>query len=240
MIQKDQPTIFGESVVVAVSSRDDGNLKFGVTPDVDVTKNRREFLTSNAITVNQTTSLKITYDRSDYAKYRIAGPGEKGNGMRQTGDLPVEDGLVVAEPNHALFLMLADCCGVVLYDPVKRVLMLSHIGRHSVEVDGGARSVTFLQENYGSKPADLQVWLSPAVGKAAYPITKKDGRGLRELILEQLQSAGVQPGKVEICEVDTATDPSYFSHSQFKAGNQAIDGRFAVIAMMNEQGEPAV
>lgn len=240
MIQKDQPTIFGQSVAVAVSSRDDGNLKFGVTSDSDVVTNRQKFLATNAAMIDQTTSLTITYDRSDYATYRIAEPSEKGNGMHRTQDLPVADGLVVAEPNHALFLMLADCCGVVLYDPVKRVLMLSHIGRHSVEVDGGARSVAFLQENYDSKPSDLQAWLSPAVGKATYPIEEKGGRGLQELILEQLQRAGVQSGNIEVCAVDTATDPNYFSHSQFKAGNQATDGRFAVVAMMNEQGEPAV
>lgn len=98
----------------------------------------------------------------------------------------------------------------------------------------------FLQESCNSNPADLKVWLSPAVGKVTYPITKKGGKSLQELILEQLASAGVPRGNIEVCEVDTAVDPNYFSHSRWKAGKQENDDRFAVVAMMRERSESAV
>jgi copper oxidase (laccase) domain-containing protein len=241
MIAKDQPTIFEPQVTVAVSSVDDGNMKFGLASDEATLLNRQRFLKANDISIDQATLLSITYDRSDYAEYRIVSSHELGRAMRRPESIAAADGLVTNTTGHALFLPIADCCGVVLHDPAKNVLMLSHIGRHSAEVDGGFKSVRFLQENCNSAPAGLKVWLSPAVGKATYPIAKKDGRGLHELIVGQLLQAGVLMENIEVCKIDTATDPDYFSHSQFKAGKQAgVDGRFAVVAMMRGRGEPAV
>lgn len=240
MTTKDQPTIFDPTVTVAVSSVDDGNMKFGVNEGEDVVANRQNFLQQVGISLDQTTPISLTYDRDDYATYYEVADEDKGQNMRRPEKMPATDALVTTRPNHALFLAVADCCPVVLYDQTKRILMLSHIGRHSAEVDGGRRSVEHLQQKYGSNPADLKIWLGPAVGKATYPIVKKGGRGLHELILEQLAEAGILSGNIEVCSADTATDPSYFSHSLFKAGKQTGgDGRFAVVAMMTEQGKPA-
>lgn len=240
MIKQDQPTIFGSSVTVAVSSVDDGNMKFGVNVGEDVVANRKEFLGAVGISLDQTTPITLTYDRDDYADYRIVTETDKGKAMARPEKMQPVDAIVTTEPNHALFLAPADCCGVVLHDPIKGVLMLSHIGRHSAEVDGALRSAAYLQEKCGSQPADLKVWLGPAVGKATYPLLKKDGKGLHELITEQLVQTGILRENIEVSSVDTAVDPNYFSHSQWKAGKQAGgDGRFAIVAMMRGRGETA-
>jgi copper oxidase (laccase) domain-containing protein len=239
MIAGYQPTIFAKNVTIAVSSVDDGNMKFDVNEDKNVATNRQNFLQRVGISLDQATPVTVSYDRDDYADYRIANEADKGKAMRRRESIQVADALVVIRPNHALFLSVADCCAVVFHDPVKDVLMLSHIGRHSAEVDGARRSVEFLQQNCNSKPADLKIWLSPAVGKVTYPIIKKDGKGLHEVILDQLAVADVPRENIEVCDVDTATDPNYFSHSEFKKGNQKVDGRFAVVAMMNGRSETA-
>lgn len=232
MITKDRPTIFNPSVVVAVSSVSNGNMKFGIDEDDRGIVNRQNFLDSVGISLDQTTPLSLTYDRDNYTEYRTVTESEKGKSMYHLEDAPVADGLVVMQSNHALFLTLADCCGVVLHDPVNNILMLSHIGRHSAEQDGAQRSVEFLQQNCNSDPSNLKVWLSPAVGKATYPLTKKGGNGLHEEILAQLSRAGVLTKNTEVCEADMAIDDNYFSHSEFKKGSRKFDGRFAVVAMM--------
>jgi len=240
MIKKDQPTIFDDSVAIAaVSSLVDGTMKLGPSGYEDVVQNRQKFLNSIGASLDQATPLSLTYDRANYTQYRIVVESEKGKSMHYPEDVPAADGLVTTRPDHALFLTLADCCGVVLHDPVKRVLMLSHIGRHSAEQDGAQRSIEFLQQTCNSNPNDLKVWLSPAVGKATYPLAKKGGKGLHEVIVEQLLEAGVSRNNIEISSVDTATDPNYFSHSEFKKGNREFDGRFAVVAMMRGRGETA-
>jgi copper oxidase (laccase) domain-containing protein len=240
MIASDQPTIFGNAVIAAVSSREDGNLKFGLGADAETIKNRRKFLGKIGITIEQTSLVGITYDTDDFAKYRIATFTDKSVGMLQMDMVNYVDALVVRDAKHALFLPLADCAGVVLFDPKTRTLMVSHLGRHSVEQQGARKSVEYLQKECGSAPQDLLVWISPSVGDATYPLQAFENKSLQVVILEQLQETGVQSSHIEASHVDTAHDPNYFSHSEFLKGNEDQAGRFAIVAEMTVQGEPAV
>lgn len=238
MIHYHQPTIFGPAVVAALSSREDGNMKFGLGDDEQTAKNRETFLHAVGIDPRQTTLVGITYATDDFAKYRTIGAKDKGIGVLQLSDAEPADALVVAQPGHALFLPLADCIGAILYDPDHQVLMVSHLGRHSVEVQGTAKSIEYLKEHFQTDPARLKVWLSPGVGKESYPLHNLGGKSLREAITEQLRLSGVRDEHIEGEDIDTATTGDYFSHSQFLKGN-GEPGRFAIVAMMSVQGEPA-
>lgn len=239
MIAKDQPTIFGGKVLAALSSRADGKMKFGVGGDNTVLQNRLAFLKKAGIDSAHTTQVAVTFETGDFTKYREAKASEKNVGIADSGNVQHADALVVAHPNHALFLPLADCVGAILFDPKNHILMVSHLGRHSTEQDGGRKSVMYLHDNFGTNPADVLVWLSPAVGKATYPLHAFNGTGLKEVVAGQLQRAGVLKKHIEISSIDTAHDGNYYSHSEFLKGNRAENGRFAVVAMMHAQGEPA-
>lgn len=231
MIQADQPRIFGRYCTVAVSSQEDGTMTFrGNDPD-QVVKNRQAFLEKVGINLSLATLVQVTYD-DDFARYHTVNDSHKGEGMSVPQSKIIADALVTTSPNHALFLPIADCCAVVLFDPVKKILMVSHVGRQSVEVDGARRSVKYLIQNHAVDPTLLLVWLSPAVGKATYPLYAFDNRGLHEVIVHQLKRAGVKKENIEVSGVDTAFDNKYFSHSQYRAGARNDDGRFAVVAMM--------
>lgn len=239
MIAADQPTIFS-GVIAGVSSREDGNMSLLQGDADEALKNRKAFLAALSIPIEHTTLLQVTYqDVDNFARYKILTDDYKTEGMLEAKSATATDALVVTKPGHALFLPLADCAGIVLHDPVKDVLMLSHVGRHSAEIDGARLSVEFLQNELGVDPATLKVWVSPAVGKATYPLHFRNGQGLHETICRQLQEAGVLDENIECDMIDTASSKNYFSHSQFLAGSQGNDGRFAVVAMMIEQGEPA-
>ena len=239
MIAADQPTIFGNAVIAAISSKQDGNMKFGIGDDAEVQENRRHFLREAGLDIHHTTLVAITYDTDNFAKYRIVSEDEKAVGMLDMEGIIHADALVTDTPNHALFLPIADCIGAILYDPLHRVLMVSHIGRHSAEIEGAMKSVAFLKEHYGTKPDELKVWLSPGVGKASYPLRAFDGKGLHEVITGQFVTAGVQADAIECSGINTAESAHYYSHSEFLKGNDE-SGRFAIVASMNVQGEPAV
>lgn len=241
MIASDQPVIFGADILAAVSSRHDGNMKFGIGEEAEVIQNRRDFLRAAGIDIDHTTLVGITYNTDNFAKYRVVRDDEKLQGMLAMDGIVHADALATDKPNHALFLPLADCVGAILYDPIQRALMVSHIGRHSAEIEGAAKSVAYMGQQFGTRPADLKVWLSPGVGKASYPLHKFDGKSLHEVITEQLQAAGVKASNIEHGNIDTATSDDYYSHSEYLKGND-ISGRFAVVAMMvmPEQGEPAL
>lgn len=235
MIRHDQPTIFGDRLIVAVSSIEDGAMNFrGHDPDT-IRDNRIAFLSEVGIEPLAATLVQVTYeDTTDFTRYKVVTDEQAGEGMLEPVSSTVADALVATRPEQALFLPLADCVGAVIFDPENEVLMLSHLGRHSVEQNGGAKSVEYLVTEFGSNPSDLLVWLSPAVGKETYPLRAFEGKSLHEVITEQLLQTGVSSHAIEISHVTTADNPDYYSHSEFKVGNQPDDGRFAIVAMMTE------
>jgi hypothetical protein len=234
MILTDQPTIFDDDIVAAVSSIDDGNMKFGRGDNRETKYNRVAFLQSIEIEPSQTTLLEATYDTTDFCRYRVLEDDQQGEGMLEPITETEADAVVVTRPDHAVFLPLADCTGAIMYDPVNHVMMVSHLGRHSVEQDGARKSLQFMIDEFETDPAEVRIWLSPAVGSETYPLTVFDGRGLHQVIVAQLAQLGVPFHHIEVSSVDTADSDEYFSHSQYKAGERDFDGRFAIVAMMRD------
>lgn len=221
------------SIFFTASTQNDGSMK---TPEADQTiiqQNRQTFLQKNDINPADSTLLTLSYDGDDYCRYIALDVATKGDGITRDGTINA-DGVVVTADYHGVLLPLADCVGAVIHDPVKKIMMVSHLGRHSLEQHGGTRSIKHLMDTYGVNPGDLTVWLSPAASRNSYPLEAFDGRGLREVAIEQLMNAGVVPEKINASTADTTLDPAYFSHSEFLQGRRDTDGRFAIVAVMRE------
>lgn len=234
MIAQDQPTIFGDALVAAVSSADDGNMKFGLGDDNETRFARAEFLAASDLEPSQTTLMQVTYDTTDFCRYTVLEDEHQGDGMLGLAAQVQADAVVVTRPDYAVFLPLADCVGAIIYDTRNHILMVSHLGRHSVEQFGARKGIEYLREHFDTDPAHLQVWLSPAAGSDAYPLNAFNGRGLREVVTAQCLEAGVLFENIEVASVNTTDSDDYFSHSEFKAGERDFDGRFAIVAMMRD------
>lgn len=220
-------------VNIFVSTKLDGSMKTNNDSFVDVFDNRKKFLKKHAIKIEDTTKVSVTFNVNNYKRYKTVGKNAKGDGMNRQQKI-ISDALVVKEPGHALFLPLADCIGAVIYCEEKGILMVSHLGRHSLEQNGGAESVKYLINNCNVNPEDLHVWLSPAAGAKNYPLFAFDNRSLHEVAVEQLLSTGVLINNIELSPVDTTEDQNYFSHSQYILGKRSTDGRFAIVATMTD------
>lgn len=235
MITTNQPKIFQGEIIAAVSSKSDGNIKKSNMPSevtVNVDRDREALLKSLGIGMDQTVLVNIAYDRDDYNRYYTANSNDKGKGILPGTDIEVYDALMTTQPGIALFLPLADCVGAILYDPTKKVLMVSHLGRHNIEQQGALRSVEYMKDNAGVDPNNLKVWLSPSAGKENYPLFAFDNKSQQDVVLEQLKAAGVPAANIETANVDTTTSEDYFSHSQYLKDNSKPNGRFAVVAML--------
>lgn len=216
---------------IYTSTARDGSMK---SPDMDfavVLPARTAFLQQHGIAPSDATLVQLTYDGNDFCRYYAVTNDDKGDGITRAASRDA-DALVVTQPGHALLLPLADCIGAVIHDPTQNILMLSHLGRHNLEQFGGTKSIEFLVEKYASNPKDLTVWLSPAAGQQSYPLYAFDNRSLHDVATEQLLAAGVLAKNITTSPIDSATDPNYFSHSQFLKDNRENDGRFAVVAML--------
>ncbi|MDO8335852.1 MAG: polyphenol oxidase family protein [Candidatus Saccharibacteria bacterium] len=234
MIAKDQPTIFGDKIAAGVSSVDDGNMKKKGMPEElqkQVDPNRKKFLQSLGISPEQTVLVRLTYDKDNFAVYETVNIDDKGKGIVYDGE-PFTDALATSDKNVALFLPIADCVGAIIYDPIKEVVMVSHLGRHSTEQHGGTKSIQYLAKQFGCNPADILVYFSPSPNASSYPLFKFENRSLHDINKEHFTAAGVKPDNIEICDVDTSSDTNYFSYSEFIKGNREVDGRFAIVAMM--------
>jgi copper oxidase (laccase) domain-containing protein len=194
---------------------------------------RKIFLDKYSISPDQSTLVQLVYEGADYCRYLALTSDNKGDGITRSASIEA-DALVVTEPDHALFLPLADCVGAVIHDPIKDILMVSHLGRHNLEQFGGTKCIEYLIEKHGVDPNSLTVWLSPAAGKDFYPLYAFDNRSLYDVATEQLIAAGVESQNITVSPIDSAADNNYFSHSQYLKGKRESDGRFAVVAMLTK------
>lgn len=202
--------------------------------DSQVIAHRQKWLTTLGIDSTHTYRARLEFTGDDFCRYREV----------RVDDVPVSqddtynqgaDALITTKPNTALFLPIADCIGAVLFDEEHGVLMLSHLGRHSLEQRGGVRSVEYLATYYKTDPKKLKIWLSAAVGKELYKIYTLSNKGMKEVLYEQLVEAGVDLSRIEDTEYDTGTHPNYYSYSEFLKGNKAENGRHAIVAMMTDE-----
>lgn len=220
-------------ILVALSTVDDGNMLIHSDQTNDtVVRNRERFLAKHRIGMDQTSRVNVHYTTETFCRYTaVSLRHDGGKGMRGD-DIAPSDALVTTDTNHALFLPLADCVGVILYDQKRHVLMLSHLGRHSLEQQGGEASVAHLVDHFGCDPADMHVWLTPSPNKTAYPMWKFNNVSMKDVVYAQLIGAGIHKDAIADNSADTVSDTSYFSHSEFLAGRRKTDGRHSIVAMM--------
>ena len=235
MIAEYQPTIFPSDFKVTLSSVDDGNMKHSHDTDPhEVETNRELFLKKCGLKMATANLVRISYDTNDFCRYAIAPDDETGKSMYDWHDTEPRDALATGVEGRTLFLPVADCCALVLADAALKRIMLSHVGRHSAEQNGAAKSVTFMAERFGSRPEDILAWLSPAVGSDTYPLRAFGGKGLKEVIVGQLLTTGVPEKNIEVSPVDTAKDENSFSHSEYLKGHRSMDGRMAVTVTIED------
>lgn len=138
-------------VTVALSTVKDGSMhNRDDARDPEVLRNRKEWLARYGVEPTDATRLLINFDDDDYCRYKRVGDTEKGVNMYDDNNF-IADALVTTTPSHALILPVADCIATTIYDPIHEVLMMTHLGRQSLEQNGGVRSVEYLKERYGSR-----------------------------------------------------------------------------------------
>lgn len=205
---------FDENVFLAISDRTDGNMKnpqLAHWANDEILESRRKFFMKSSISVSKCALIRADYGNTDFAKYIFLSELDDYALSLPNDKIPATDGLATKRTHLGIFLPLADCLGVVIFDTKTKKLMVVHSGRHNLEQKGLVRAIDFLHDS-GSKSEDLKVWLSPGAGKKNYPVHKFEGKSLTQIAKEQLLSMDVKDITSE--NIDTTIDKNYFSHSQ--------------------------
>lgn len=221
-------------IEIVLSTTADGSLRSSPTPEPEIHDAAAyEFLARHHVTAEHTVLLRLSYDAANFCKYHEVSSDEVGAGFIKPQHTTA-DALVTRQSDVALFLPLADCIGAVLYHSPTRTLMLSHLGRHNLEQNGGTLSVEYLAQ-YDIEPGDVLVYLSPAAAGTHYPLFAFDNRSLHDVATEQLVAAGISPANITIDSRDTVTNPDFFSHS-VALREEKRPGRHAVVCRIMPSG----
>ena len=179
-------------------------------------------------------------------KIRKVKAEDKGDGiMRET--VPGIDALVTDEAGIPLYTSYADCVPLLFYDLEHQVVGMAHSGWRGTVAKIGAKFVTYMQKEYGTKPERIIAAIGPSICQSCYEVGEEvadafkkvflpeeislilddKGRGKYQLDLWKaneliLTQAGIDRANMDITDICTCCNSDkLFSHraSHGKRGN---------------------
>lgn len=176
-------------------------------------------------------------DQTHTANVRVVTREDAGKGLTRKRDYTDVDGLVTNEPHLVLSAFFADCVPLYFYDPVRRVIGLSHSGWRGTVSRIGARTVETMQKHFGCEPSDIYAAVGPSICRSCYEISADvaelfaaefhgyeqeiltdDGNGKFHLDLwktneKVLTDAGIRKEHLAVTNICTCCNaPDLFSH----------------------------
>jgi YfiH family protein len=146
------------------------------------------------------------------------------------------DGLITNEKELVLCLGLADCVGVLCYDPINNCVGAFHAGWRGTVAEIVPKGIELMRKTYNSTPKNILVYITPAAGSKKYEVENdvakyfpnnveviNNGKYLLNLkneIVNQLEKVGVDITKnVEVSSICTISNPNF--HSYRRDGNKS-------------------
>lgn len=139
------------------------------------------------------------------------------------------DGLITSEEGVTLCVGIADCAGILLYDPDNRVIAGIHSGWRGTKENIVGVGIEKMQNLFGTKPSSLLAYISPCASKEKYivredvaqfftePIIQRISAeewtfNNRAKIVQQLRAIGVKARKIQVSQGCTISHTRYHSH----------------------------
>ena len=225
----------------------DGNMSFVYGDESRVAQARSTYLHNQGLKSSEAVFIKLEHGTNIH-KVDLGHRGNLTDPARQ--DEIIGDGLITNQPGLTLFLVVADCIGAVIFDPISKSVGLIHAGRKGVEQNILQKAVLSLGTEYGAKPSDLILITSPSISDKSYVFDSPEGidvkfwgqdvskgqdgkyhMDIKGRFEAQAIKAGIKKPNITISPTDTFTDNSYFSHRRSMATGEP-EGRFAVFAQI--------
>ncbi len=233
------------------SEKSDGNMANSINGVVydfpDVVNSRRKFFRRIGVDINKTVCIWGVHGDDI-----VESPEESiGISMIDYKKAVKCDGFVTNKKRVYLFLLIADCIPLIVYDPVVEVVALVHAGWKGVDLEIAGKAVKQLKLKYKSKAENIIVGIGPCARKESFikenPEQMNDPRwkgfinkvsvnsysiDLVGLTKKQLIEAGIKRQNIIDCGIDTVTDKRFFSHVRDGNNHISRQGRFACVAGM--------
>ena len=156
-------------------------------------------------------------------------------------DLEGYDALMTDRPGVAIGVRTADCVPILLYDSVREVVAAVHSGWKGTVQRIVQKTIFAMRNHYGTVEADIKAVIGPSIGpdsfqvgeevvqhfkNQGFPLEKiwffNEGEGSSEMYHGHhidlweanqwlLEQSGVLKDNIQVCGIDTYTDPSFYS-----------------------------
>lgn len=142
------------------------------------------------------------------------------------------DGMITNTKEIFLCVKIADCCAILVYDPVNEAIGAFHSGWRGTKENIANSGIKAMTGNFGTDPENIFVYLSPCASGEEYEIgpdvavyfpksTTPVGNGKylfdnRKEILSQLHDLGVKKEHIEVSPVCTIKNHDFHSYRRDK------------------------
>lgn len=139
------------------------------------------------------------------------------------------DAAVSDDPDLLLVVSAADCFPVLFHDPVTGAVGAAHCGWRGTEARLAAKVVEVMQQQYGTRPADLKIAVGPGIRGGCYQVAAE--------VAERFMVAGFPAGVVTpaagVGRADGAAEP------RTTQARYLLDLEAAIAATLAQAGVPA-
>lgn len=240
---------FSDDIVNAVFTKDGGksagpfeslNVGFHVGDDSLTVKNNREIITK-ALKIDENRLFSTKQVHGSEIKVIVSDDLDK-NPILEEDNFEAYDAMVSNVSGVNLMIQVADCQGILLYDPVNRVIGAVHAGWKGLVNEVVLKTLKVMEDRFGVKPINVLAAISPSLGGCCANFTDpykelpenfhrfvnaENKVDFWEFSRQQLLTAGLQEYNIELARICTVCQMNrqFFSYRRDKKDT----GRFAVV-----------
>lgn len=145
----------------------------------------------------------------------------------------ISDGMITKIKNIILNVTIADCAGILIYDPSNHVIAALHSGWRGTNLNIVGKGIKIMKEVFNSQPSQLIAWISPSAGKNKYEVGSEVASlfpadyvkqisktkfllDLKSIIFKQLIDEGLLSDNIELSLICTIEDKRFHSYRRDK------------------------
>lgn len=222
-----KPHIFPDNIIAGVTLRDVENYHpfgFSIFPNQNIEENQLNInrqIYSNYLDIPLDNILMQKQTHSDIVEIKD-----------YDQNYYEADSMIISKSGFSLNISIADCVGILIYDPINNVIASAHSGWKGTYKNIVEKTILTMFFEYGTLAKDLLVFISPAACGENYEVelnvaslfnigvTKKNETKYlldnKFIIYNQLIKAGVRQYNIEISHFCTIADDRFHSFRRDK------------------------
>lgn len=221
MIRFDQLERLGVRAAL-MSDRNDGSMSLVHSAGAAAENRRRLFGAAGLLIERSVCASQVHGNRVHIVTETEAGCGS----LSHDDALPDTDALATRSEGIPLAVSIADCCPILLFDPVRRAIAAIHAGRAGTLANVCGATVHAMNRAWACNPADIHAHIGPSAGPDRYEVAasmadefRAAGLHARDCHIDlwesnrlQLLDAGLKGDRITCSRICTIADGGFYSY----------------------------